>query len=79
MGWRATRAASTPVSLGGDEPVVPQHLLLDEASDGPGPGKYTAAKLIHWLHTNSLSTTAGVIENEKEPLETMRTFYNYRG
>jgi RHS repeat-associated protein len=43
------------------------------------PGKYTAAKLVHWLHTNSLSTTAGVIENEKEPLETMRTFYKYPG
>jgi RHS repeat-associated protein len=40
------------------------------------PGKYTAAKLIHWLHLN-ITTTAGVIENEKEPLETMRTFYNY--
>jgi RHS repeat-associated protein len=38
-----------------------------------------AAKLIHWLHTDSLSTTAGVIENEKEPLETMRTFYKYPG
>ena len=43
------------------------------------PGKYTAAKLIHWLHTSSLTTTAGVIENEKEPLETMRTFYKYPG
>jgi len=31
------------------------------------PGKYSAAKLIHWLHMNNLSTTAGVIENEKEP------------
>jgi RHS repeat-associated protein len=41
------------------------------------PGKYSSAKLTHWLHTNGLTTTSGVIENEKEPLETMRTFYKY--
>jgi YD repeat-containing protein len=41
------------------------------------PGDYTKAKLVHWLHTPGLTQTSGVIENEKEPLETMRTFYKY--
>jgi RHS repeat-associated protein len=41
------------------------------------PGDHTAAKLVHWKHTASMTQTAGVIENEKEPLETMRTFYKY--
>jgi RHS repeat-associated protein len=41
------------------------------------PGDYTAAKLIHWKRTADLTQTAGVIENEKEPLETVRTFYKY--
>ena len=42
------------------------------------PGKYAAAKL---TCTGSVLTgtteTSGVIENEKEPLESMRTFYKY--
>jgi len=41
------------------------------------PGDYSKAKLIHWLHTPGLTQTAGVIENEKEPMESMRTFYQY--
>ena len=41
------------------------------------PGKYSAAKLVHWLHAPGLTQTSGVIENEKEPLESMRTFYKY--
>jgi YD repeat-containing protein len=40
------------------------------------PGDHTAAKLIHWKHTANMMQTR-VIENEKEPLETMRTFYKY--
>jgi RHS repeat-associated protein len=41
------------------------------------PGKYEAAQMIHWLHTPGLTQTAGVIENQKEALESMRTFYQY--
>ena len=41
------------------------------------PGKYDAAKMIHWLHMPGLTATSGVIETEKEPLESMRTFYLY--
>ncbi len=41
------------------------------------PGKYSAAKLVHWLHLTGGTQTSGVIENQKEPLESMRTFYKY--
>jgi YD repeat-containing protein len=41
------------------------------------PGDYSKARMIHWLHTPGLTQTAGVIENEKAPLETMRTYYTY--
>lgn len=43
------------------------------------PGDYTAAKLTHWAHTASGAQTSGAIENEREPLESMRTFYKYPG
>jgi RHS repeat-associated protein len=41
------------------------------------PGQYESAKMIHWLHTPGLTQTSGVIENEKQPLESRRTFYQY--
>jgi RHS repeat-associated protein len=41
------------------------------------PGKYAAAKLTHWLHLTGTTQTSGVISNQKEPLESMRTFYKY--
>jgi len=41
------------------------------------PGDYAAAHMMHWLHTPGLTQTAGVVENEKQPLESMRTFYKY--
>jgi RHS repeat-associated protein len=43
------------------------------------PGDYTAAKQTHWAHTDTMAQTSGVIENEREPLESMRTFYKYPG
>jgi len=39
---------------------------------------YSKGHLIHWLHTSDLSSTARVIESEKEPLES-RVWYNYPG
>jgi RHS repeat-associated protein len=42
------------------------------------PGNYQAAKLYRWLHTNTIQT-AGILEQEREPLESMRTFYRYDG
>jgi RHS repeat-associated protein len=41
------------------------------------PGKYSAARLMHWLHGPGGAQTSGVIENVKEPLESKRTFYKY--
>ena len=41
------------------------------------PGKYAAAKLTHWLHLTGTTDTSGVVSNQKEPLESMRTFYRY--
>ena len=41
------------------------------------PGKYEAAKLTHWLHLYGITQTAGVVENEKQPLESRRTFYQH--
>jgi RHS repeat-associated protein len=40
------------------------------------PGDYTQAKLIHWLHSSDANAAAGVIESEKEPLES-RVWYLY--
>ncbi len=41
-------------------------------------GDYTKAKVYHWLHTPDLSSTSGVLESVKEPLEG-RVWYNYPG
>src|SRR5262249_19590007 len=42
------------------------------------PGDYTKAKTFHWLHSADLVSTAGVLESEKEPLES-RVWYAYPG
>ena len=49
----------------------------DKRASALFPGQYTKAKLIHWEHTSDFTQTAGVIENEKNPLESTRTFYTY--
>jgi YD repeat-containing protein len=43
-----------------------------------GYGDYTKAKIYHWLHSPNPSTTAGILESVKEPLE-RRVWYNYPG
>ena len=50
----------------------------DKRASALYPGQYSKAKITHWLHGTSLTQTAGVIENEKNALET-RTFYRYPG
>jgi RHS repeat-associated protein len=39
---------------------------------------YTKAKIFHWLHTTDLTSTAGILESIKEPLEG-RVWYDYIG
>jgi RHS repeat-associated protein len=41
-------------------------------------GDYSKAKIYHWLHTLDISTTAGILESIKEPLEG-RIWYDYAG
>jgi RHS repeat-associated protein len=43
-----------------------------------GYGDISKARLYHWLHTESLSTTAGALESVKAPLEG-RVWYDYPG
>jgi YD repeat-containing protein len=49
----------------------------DKRASALYPGQYTKAKLTHWEHTADFTQTSGVIENEKNPLESTRTFYTY--
>ncbi len=51
----------------------------DKRASALYPGDYRKAKLTHWLHTPDGALTGGVIENEKNPLETTRMFYQYPG
>jgi RHS repeat-associated protein len=41
-------------------------------------GDYTKARLYHWLHHTDGSSTAGILESSKEPLE-RRVWYDYPG
>jgi RHS repeat-associated protein len=41
-------------------------------------GDYTKAKIYHWLHTDDLTTTSGILESTKEPLEN-RVWFDYAG
>jgi RHS repeat-associated protein len=41
-------------------------------------GDYSKARIYHWCHKGDLYTTAGILENIKEPLEN-RVFFNYTG
>jgi RHS repeat-associated protein len=41
-------------------------------------GDYSKAKIYHWLHNLDLSTTSGILESTKEPLEG-RVWYDYVG
>jgi YD repeat-containing protein len=41
-------------------------------------GDYTKAKVYHWLHTEDLSSTSGILESTKEPLEN-RVWLDYAG
>jgi RHS repeat-associated protein len=41
-------------------------------------GDYSKAKVYHWLHNLDLSTTSGILESTKEPLEG-RVWYDYAG
>jgi RHS repeat-associated protein len=43
-----------------------------------GYGDYAKAKLYHWVHAANLTTTAGILESTKEPLE-RRVWYDYAG
>jgi RHS repeat-associated protein len=42
------------------------------------PGDYTKARTYHWLHTQDMNQTSGILESEKDPLES-RVWYNYSG
>ena len=50
----------------------------DKRAWAQAPGDYTKARIFHWLHTQSQSQTAGVLESEKKPLEN-RVWYLYPG
>jgi RHS repeat-associated protein len=41
-------------------------------------GDHSKAKIYHWLHTANLTTTAGILESLKEPLE-RRVWLDYEG
>ena len=41
-------------------------------------GDYTKARIYHWLHTPDITTTSGILESTKEPLE-RRVWYDYAG
>jgi RHS repeat-associated protein len=41
-------------------------------------GDYRKAKVYHWLHTADFTSTAGILESVKEPLEN-RVWYDYAG
>ena len=41
-------------------------------------GDYTRAKIYHWLHAANLTSTAGILQSTKEPLE-RRVWYDYAG
>ena len=41
-------------------------------------GDYTKARVYHWLHNLNLTTTSGMLESTKEPLEG-RVWYDYPG
>jgi YD repeat-containing protein len=41
-------------------------------------GDYTKAKIYHWLHAANLTSTSGILESTKEPLE-RRVWYDYAG
>jgi RHS repeat-associated protein len=43
-----------------------------------GAGDYAKAKIYHWLHAPSGSTSAGILESIKEPLE-RRVWFGYAG
>jgi RHS repeat-associated protein len=43
-----------------------------------GYGDYSKAKVYHWLHTEDLSSTSGILESTKEALEG-RVWYDYAG
>lgn len=51
----------------------------DKTAWARAPGDYTKARIYHWLHkAGDVSTTAGVLESIKQPLES-RVWYNYPG
>ncbi|HUA66451.1 MAG TPA: RHS repeat-associated core domain-containing protein, partial [Alphaproteobacteria bacterium] len=41
-------------------------------------GDYTKARIFHWLHTDDLTTTSGILESSKDPLEN-RVWRDYAG
>lgn len=41
-------------------------------------GDYTKARIFHWLHTPDITTTSGILESTKQPLE-RRVWYDYAG
>jgi RHS repeat-associated protein len=41
-------------------------------------GDYSKAKIYHWLHTEDIAKSSGILESTKEPLEG-RVWYNYAG
>ena len=41
-------------------------------------GDYTKARVYHWLHTPNLTTTSGILESTRQPLEG-RVWYDYGG
>lgn len=41
-------------------------------------GDYTKARLFHWLHTDDLTSTSGILESTKDPLEN-RVWRDYAG
>lgn len=41
-------------------------------------GDYTKARIFHWLHTDDLTSTSGILESSKDPLEN-RVWRDYAG
>ncbi|MGH7757125.1 MAG: hypothetical protein ACREM8_12700, partial [Vulcanimicrobiaceae bacterium] len=52
--------------------------VWDGAAFARAKGDYTQAMIYHWLHELDTSTTSGVLESTKPPLEN-RVWYNYPG
>jgi RHS repeat-associated protein len=50
----------------------------DKKAMREAPGKFSNARIYHWLHSSDFASATGVLESYKEPLEN-RVWFNYPG